>query len=260
MPHAQIGTHSLHYRFEPARSDAAPTLVLSNSIGTDLAMWDDVVTALDGRYAILRYDARGHGQSGADGQPCGIADLGRDVLGLLDHIGRDQAAVCGVSLGGMTALWLGLHAPHRVTHVVAAACAASTETPAFWDARIGTVREHGMQALADGVMARFFSSGFHARQPQVVDSFRQRFIATQPGGYTACCAAIRDLQLDADLPGLGLPVLAIGGTQDAASPAPQSRRIAGLVGNGAYAELDAGHILNVEAPQAFATLLVDFLG
>lgn len=257
-----IMTHhnlDLHYRID---GDASlPTLVLSNSIGTSLAMWDAQMETLTRHFQVLRYDTRGHGRSstGTRKDSCTMADLGNDVLALLDHAGIERAHVCGVSLGGMTSLWLGLNAPERVVSVIAAANAAYTESPAFWDARIDTVRCKGLTPLVDGVMERFFGPAFRKARPDIVTTFRQTLLYTSPAGYIACCAAIRDFDIRNELPRIHIPTLALAGTDDVASPPANSRAIAQNVPGGMYAEIAAAHLLNVEAPEAFTRVVVDFL-
>jgi 3-oxoadipate enol-lactonase len=259
MPLVRVGDHALHYLFDNAGNGDKPVLVLSNSIGTDLSMWDGQIESLSARYRVLRYDTRGHGKSTVPTGPCSIAELGRDVLALLDHVGVAQAHVCGISLGGMTALWLGVNAPGRLRRVIAAANAASTASPEFWDERIATVRRDGMPALADGVMARFFSSGFHTARPEVVAAFRERFVATPAEGYAACCEAIRDLDLREGLATMNVPMLALAGALDVASAPENSRALARSVAGARYAELHAAHLLNVEAPEAFVRIVIEFL-
>lgn len=260
MPMVSVGEHALHYRLDGDDAPDRPVLVLSNSIGTDLTMWDEQVGALATRYRVLRYDTRGHGCSTVARGPCTIADLGSDVLRLLDHLDVARAFVCGVSLGGMTALWLGQNAPNRIERLVAAANGAHTAAPDFWDARIATVRRDGMAALADGVMARFFGEAIHAGRPEIVSGFRRRFIDTPAEGYIACCEAIRDLDLRDALPAMRVPTLALAGSRDVASPPENSKSIAAQVPGARYAELDAAHLVNVEAPDVFVRTVVDFLG
>ncbi len=170
-------------------------LVLSNSLGTNMALWDEQMPALTARYRVLRYDTRGHGSSPVTTGPYSIAMLASDLLVLLDAFKIERAHFCGLSLGGMTGMWLGVHAAERIDRLVLANTAPRIGAADIWNARIDAVRRGGMQAIADSVLERWFTARFRARAPESVGRVGALLAATPPEGYVACCAAIRDADL-----------------------------------------------------------------
>jgi 3-oxoadipate enol-lactonase len=188
-----------------------------------------------------------------------IERLGRDLLALLDYLGIARAHVCGLSLGGMTALWLAAHHPERVGRAVFANTAARIGTAATWDARIAAVRGGGMAAVRDAVVARFFSEGFRARRPDVARAFGDMLEATRPDGYVAACAALRDADLRAVVPAIRAPALIVAGALDEATPPAQSEELHTAIGGSEMVALDAAHLSNVEQPEAFSARLLLFL-
>lgn len=248
---------SLHYRFDGAENK--PLLVLSNSLGTDLSMWDQQVAALVPHYRLLRYDKRGHGASSAPTADHSLARLGRDVLELLDHTGAAKALFCGLSIGGQTGMWLGINAPQRFTKIVLCNTAAKIGTPEMWNARIDTVLKNGPSAITEGVMARWFTPAFGAAQPENLARFIAMFRRNSAAGYAAACEAVRDADLRADLAKIPVPVLVIAGTEDLATPASDGKAAAEAIPGASYVELKAAHISNAEQPEAFDRALLGFL-
>jgi len=247
----------IHCQFDGAAD--APVLVLSNSLGTDLTMWDAQVNALALRFRVLRYDTRGHGASAATPGPYSVERLGRDVIGLLDSLGIDRAHFCGLSLGGITGMWLGIHAPDRLRRLVLANTAARIGPPSNWDARIEKVRGGGMGAISQAVVERWFTPVFIARNPDCIAAMRQMMERTPADGYVACCAAIRDMDQREEVAAIDVPTLVITGTQDIATPAADGRFLAERIKDAAYVELDAAHLSNIEAAPAFTAALLAFL-
>jgi 3-oxoadipate enol-lactonase len=256
---------TLDHQREPcsARFDGpadAPVLVLSNSLGTSWALWDTQMPALTARFRVLRYDTRGHGSSPLTAGSYSIAMLAHDVLRLLDAFQVERAHFCGLSLGGMTGMWLGIHAAERIDRLVLANTAPRIATPAVWNARIDSVRQGGMQAIADTVLERWFTAGFRARAPEAVGRVAAMLLATPSGGYVACCAAIRDADLWPGIEGIRSSTLIIGGKHDAATPAAEGKKMAERIAGARCVELDAAHISNVEAADRFTAELSAFLG
>ena len=247
----------IHCRFDGAVG--APVLVLSNSLGTDLAMWDPQVAALARTFRVVRYDTRGHGSSTVSPGPYTIERLGRDVVGLLDGLGIKRAHFCGLSLGGITGMWLGIHVPERVQRLVLANTAARIGPPDNWNARIDKVRTGGMGAIAQAVMERWFTPAYIARHPDRIATMRQIMERTPADGYTACCAAIRDMDLRDAVAAIDAPTLVITGTHDIATPATDGRLLADHIEGATYIELDAAHLSNVEAAPEFTAALLAFL-
>ncbi|MDF3836784.1 3-oxoadipate enol-lactonase [Cupriavidus basilensis] len=250
---------ALHYRIEGAAD--APVLVLSNSLGTDLQMWAPQMDSLLTRFRVLRYDTRGHGGSSLPGsaEPFGFAELGRDVLAIMDHAGIGRAHFCGLSMGGMTGIWLAAHHPERFDRFVLANTAALIGPASGWDTRIQTVRAQGMAAIVDAVLARWFSAGWLAANAARIAPVRQMLLDATPAGYTANCAAVRDADLRPLLPRIASQVLVIAGTHDLATTPAQGREVADGVAGARYVELDGAHLSNWEQPQAFADAVCGFL-
>lgn len=238
---------------------AAPALLLLNSIGTDLSLWDAVVPRLAPRFRVLRTDARGHGASDAPPGDYALADLGRDALAVLDAAGAARASVCGVSLGGMTAQWLGLHAAERIEGLVLA-CTTDRADPAAWAQRMAVVRENGVGAIADMVVERFFSPRFREAGGPVVAAVRASLRRLDAQGYAGCCAAIRDLDLGDRIAGIAAPTLVVGGRDDVAMPpAEHAARLARLIPGARLAVLPTGHLPPYEDPAGLAALVAGFL-
>lgn len=257
MPYADLGNVRLNYRFDGR--DDAPVLVLSNSLGTSLAMWAPQVPALAERFRVLRYDSRGHGASSAPAGPYTIAQMGGDVLALLAQLGVARAHFCGLSMGGMIGLWLGSHAPAQLGRLVVSNTAARIGPPEVWNARIAKVRASGMAGIADAVLARWFTPPFLAQDPPAVQDARRVLLQTSPEGYVGACAAVRDMDLRDDVPRIAAPALVIAGAQDPVTTTVDARYLVERIAGARYRELDAPHISNLERPAEFTAALLEFL-
>ncbi len=251
------GKGKLHYQLEGA--DDAPLLVLSNSLGTTLDMWVPQMPALLEHFRVLRYDTRGHGQSEVTPGPYSIAQLGNDVLALLDHMKAPRAHFCGLSMGGMTGIWLGIHAPDRIDRLVLCNTSAAIGVPEMWNARIAQVRQGGMAVVIDAVLERWFTNDFLSHAPAQVDRVRAMLANTPVEGYVANCAAVRDMDQRADLGRIATPTLVIGGKYDKSTPPEHGELIAKSVPGARYVELNAAHLSNWEAAQAFTRHAVNYL-
>jgi 3-oxoadipate enol-lactonase len=249
----------MHFELTPAANASAPTLLLSNSLGTTLDMWDPQVDALRKHYGLLRYDTRGHGASGVPGGPYSMDDLGNDVIALLDHLKLSRVHACGLSLGGMIVQWLAINTPTRISSAVICNTGAVTASPPFWRERTGIVLRDGMTAIVEGVMSRFFSESFRQSSPEKLEQIKHTFLATAPIGYAGCCAAIESMDFRAGLPHVTLDALVIAGLQDQAAPRESVKEVALMIPHSHYVEIDAAHISNIENPAAFNTALLDFL-
>jgi 3-oxoadipate enol-lactonase len=261
MPFAAVGTGSdtirLHYRLDgdPSR----PCVVLSNSLGTDLHMWDAQAGALAAGFSVLRYDTRGHGRSPAGAGPVDIAALGRDVLGLLDHLGIAGAAFCGISMGGVTGQWLGIHAPQRIDKLVLTNTAARIGTPEAWLARAGQVRTTGMDGVADGAAARWFTDAFIARAPDTVAQLVAALRKQDPQGYAACCEALAGADLRAEVAAIAVPTLLVAGEHDPVTTLTDATWLRDRIAGARLVTVPASHISNIEAAPAFTQALHAFL-
>ena len=247
----------IHYRVDgvsgvPERGkNPAPVLLFSNSLGTDLAMWDPQVAALGSRFRIVRYDNRGHGASTATGGEYTIELLANDALAVLDHLGLERVGFCGISMGGAVGMWLALHVPKRVHKLALCCTAAQLGTAEVWNARIDTVRKNGMQAVAEAALQRWFTLAFHQREPAAVDRVRKMLLATSPEGYAACCAAVRDVDFRDAISRVHAPTLVISGAKDASIPPAYAHFLAERIGGAKFVELDAAHLANIEAAPRF---------
>lgn len=258
MPHvtADDGTR-LFYRWDG--EEGRPVLLLSNSLGTTLEMWDPQIPVLAGRFRVLRYDSRGHGRSDAPAGPYTIERLGRDVLALLDGLGVARASFCGLSMGGMVGMWLGVNAPERLERLVLANTSASIGAPEVWEQRIATVNTQGMAAIVPGVIDRWFTKRFQEQDPAAVERIAAMLRATDARGYAACCAAVRDMDQAQAIGAIRVPTLVIGGTHDLATPMDHSHAIVQRIAGAKLVELDAAHLANIEQAPAFTQALLDFL-
>lgn len=257
MPIETIAGEPFNIRFDGPAD--APVLMLSNSLGTNFAMWDPQIPEWSKHFRILRYDSRGHGLSVATDRAFSIATLGEDALAILDHFGIDKAHWCGVSKGGMVGQWLATHARHRLGRVVLANTAAHMGPPSLWNDRIDLVRSRGMAALVPGVLERWFSPRFRESEPATVAKVSEMLTTTPAIGYATCCAAIRDMDQREAIRSITNPVLVIIGKVDPATPPAAGHLIAEAIPGSRTVELDAAHLSNLEQPEAFTSAVLDFL-
>lgn len=239
----------------------APVVVLSNSLGASMEMWAPQIPALSVRFRVLRYDQRGHGDSPSPPGPYDIPDLGQDALGLLDQNDIERAHFCGLSMGGMTGMWLAANAPERIDRLVLLCTSAHFGTPETWIERAATVREQGTEAVADAGIGRWFTDGFLEREPAVAARFRAMIASQSDEGYAECCGALERLDLRDELPKISAPTLVLAGAQDPATPPhPHSRLLAERIPEARLEVLDPGsHLLNVERADVVTDLILDHL-
>jgi 3-oxoadipate enol-lactonase len=237
-----------------------PPLLMINSLGADLSMWEPQVAALSEHRRLIRYDARGHGLSPVPPGRYALADLGRDALALLDRLGIASADVCGLSLGGMTAMWLAAHAPERVNRLVLCCTSALLGPPSQWAQRAATVLAAGTGAVADAVVARWVTPAFAAARPDATAGLREMVAATPPIGYAGACAAIEDMDLRADLPGIRARTLVIAGADDPATPPEHGAAIARGIPGARFAVLEnAAHLGTYEQAAVANRLILEAL-
>jgi len=241
--------------------DDAPVLVLSNSLGTRHTMWDAQAPALVEGFRLLRYDTRGHGQSDVPDGPYSMDDLGRDVLALLDQLGIERASFCGLSLGGMIGIWLGINAPERIEKLVLCSTTAHFPPAEEWTRRADVVRSsEGVAGLAHATLERWFTPGFHERRPDELERFRQMLITTAGEGYAGCCEAIREMDMRDEAGGIEAPTLVIAGDDDPSTPPDWNRDLADAIPSAGYHLIaDARHISNVAQPREFTDALLRHL-
>ncbi len=236
-----------------------PALMFSNSLGATLAMWDPQAKALAQDYRIIRYDRRGHGQSGIDPRPYSMERFGRDVLAILDHLKIEKAHWCGLSMGGMVGQWLGANAPERFDRMILANTTCYYPDPSNWHARIKAVTESGLASIADTVIAGWLTEGFRKREPQTAAWLKEMLVATPPEGYIACCEALSTLDQRAALPKITRPTLVIAGSEDKSTTVAAAEMLRDGIPGAELTLLDAAHISNIEQADAFTKAVRDFL-
>jgi 3-oxoadipate enol-lactonase len=255
-----VTTCALHHEISGPAD--APPLVLTGSLGTDLTMWDPQVQALAQRFRVIRCDVRGHGSSPVRDGPYAIADLGQDLLALLDHLGVRRAALVGLSIGAMISLWAAAHAPDRVRALVACCTTArfDPDTATAYRERAARVRTEGLEPIADAVVERWFTPDFARRRSDVVARFRRGLVATPAEGYAACCEALATLDLTNDLSRIQAPALVIAGQDDPATPPEHGRAIADALARAQFCPIvAAAHLASVERAELVTALMLRFL-
>lgn len=257
MPHVELAGARLHYRLDGPGD--RPVLMLSHSLGTDMTMWDDVLPALVRQYRVLRYDMRGHGRSSVPPGPYTVANLGGDALALLDALDVEHCFFCGLSLGGMIGMWLGVHAPERVDRMILANTAARIGTEETWNQRIERVLAAGMEPIADETLQRWFTPQFRKTSAARVDAMRKTLTATSAEGYASCCAALRDTDLTASLHLIQTPSLVLAGALDPVTTPGAGRLLVQNMQGASYVELTAAHISAVEQADEFSRAALNFL-
>lgn len=256
MQIADIGHIRLHYRIDGP--DHGLPVVFSNSLGTDLRLWDPLLPHLPDGLRILRYDRRGHGLSDAPEAPYGMGQLVRDTEGLLDHLGWRDCVFVGLSIGGMVAQGLAVKRPELIRAMVLSNTAARIGTAEMWQDRIKTARAEGLAALTAPTMERWFSPDF--RKGPELALWQNMFQATPLEGWTGCAAAIAGSDFYTSTSGLRLPLLGIGADRDASTPPDLVRETTELVQGARFALIRrAGHLPHVEQPEAYAATLTGFL-
>lgn len=257
MPIARSNQTTIFYTTDG--DPALPGLILSNSLGTDHTMWQAQADALSAYFQVIRYDTRGHGQSGCPPGPYRMAQLGGDVIAVLDALGIERAHFCGISMGGMTAQWMGLHASDRIDKLVIANSAAKIGSSEGWLARAATVRAGGLDAIADGAGARWFTPAFIAQQPGQVANLVAGLRAGNAGGYASCCEALAEADYRDEIHAIPNATLIVAGRDDPVTTVADATYLQQRIAGARMVVLPASHISNIEAEAAFTQTLVDFL-
>ncbi|RKT87925.1 3-oxoadipate enol-lactonase [Saccharopolyspora antimicrobica] len=247
----------MNVNYELTGPDGAPVVVLSNSLGTDLTLWDAQVPALAQEFQVLRYDQRGHGATPGKPGPYSLKQLGGDVLALLDVLGIRKAHFAGVSLGGMTGMWLAEHAPERVDRLALICTSAELGPASAWRERAALVREKGTAAMVEPSLPKWFTPALAGRE-DVVAKFGGMLAAADAEGYAGCCEAIADMDLLDGLGRISAPTLVIAGAEDPATPPAHAEQIAAAVAGARLEVLSpAAHLANAEQPEAVNRLLLE---
>jgi 3-oxoadipate enol-lactonase len=255
MAAVELDGVSLHY--EISGPSTGPVILFVNSLGANLHMWDRVVPNLENDFRILRYDARGHGLSLVPALPYSIDHLGNDLLHLLDALSIECVNLCGLSLGGLVGMWLGIHAPQRARKLVLANTAAHIGTTEGWNARIAAVQSHGMTPIAQATLGRWFTPQYFEHHPEEMIQIRSMIEQTSPQGYIGCCGVLRDTDFSHDLARIGAPCLVIAGSEDPATPPADGRALHAGLRNSRYLELSASHLSAWEQSAEFACAMLE---
>ena len=257
MAEMKIGGETFNVEVEGPEN--APVLMISNSLGSNLHMWDDQIPALSKHFRVVRYDSRGHGLSAAPAGPYSLEQLGKDALAILDALGVKKAHWMGLSKGGAVGQWLLLNAPDRIERAVLANTAAQFGTADTWNDRLRTLRELGLQGMVDAVIDRWFTKEFQDKAPEAIARIKAAFEKTPADGYAACMAALRDIDLRDAIRNIRNQVLVIIGKNDPATPPEAGKAIAAAIPGARLVELDAAHLSNIEAADEFNKAVIDFL-
>jgi 3-oxoadipate enol-lactonase len=240
----------------------APALMFSNSLGTPLEMWDTQAKRFASTHRVVRYDTRGHGQSAVTPGPYSFDQLGDDVLAILDALKIGTTVFCGLSMGGHTALWLGVNASARLNGLVVCNSAARIGAPSGWQERAATVRAGGtatMQELATTAPQRWFTPNFIARHPQAVQRAQRWIEQTDSDGYAACCDALSQSDLRQAIQTIAVPTLLIAGADDPVTTVADAEAMRTAIAGAQLAQVPASHLSNLEAPEAVDAALERFL-
>jgi 3-oxoadipate enol-lactonase len=254
-----VQTKDLRMYYELDDPAGAHTLVLSNSLGTNLSLWDSQLPVFAQNFRVLRYDFRGHGQTSATQGEYSIEMLGRDVLHLLDALNLARVNFCGLSIGGMTGMWLAVNAPHRLKNLVLSNTAPKIGKLDTWNERIRAVRTGGIKTVAQQVVERWFTPEFRANHPDEVAKTRHMIESTSTEGYVGSCAAVRDFDFWENVSAIRAQTLVIAGTHDQSVPPSDAQKLAKQIPGARYSELPAAHISNVEAASRFTDEVSSFL-
>ena len=258
-------TPALHYSVREPRNGKAPrhTVVLSHALGCDLTMWDALANGLAQDCRVIAYDHRGHGSSDAPSGLYAMADLADDAARLLRELDTGPVVWVGLSMGGMVGQELALRHPSLVRALVLANTTSGypDAARAVWEQRIATVRESGIEAIADAVMGRYFHDGFRAEKAGTVARFRKRVVTTDAEGYAGCCNAVGKVDTTARLGQITVPALVIAGELDQGTPVAMAETLAGSIPGASLVVLkEASHLSAIEQPEAFAEAVSGFIG
>ncbi|GHG70394.1 3-oxoadipate enol-lactonase [Alishewanella longhuensis] len=245
--------------YQTAGDQANPALLLSNSLGTRWQMWQPQIDALTKYFYLISYDSRGHGESDKPAGPYSLTRLGQDALCVLGALGIKKAHFCGISMGGLTGLWLAIYAPERFMRIAVANTAAKIGSAEGWQSRAATVREQGLIELAKSAPQRWFTPGFIRKHAALVEQLTDTLAEQDKEGYAACCDALAEADLRADLSRIQLPLLVIAGSADPVTTVADAEAIVQACPSASLVSLKASHISNLEQPAAFNRALSQFL-
>lgn len=238
---------------------AKPALVFSNSLGTNFKMWQPQIDFFQQDFFVICYDTRGHGASSAPQGPYSIDQLGQDVVNLLDHLNIEKAALCGISMGGLTGQWLAINRPERFNQVVVCNTAAKIGQEQAWNDRAALVREQGLAPIASTAASRWFTDPFIQSNAATVAELSNDLGAGSPEGYANCCEALAKADVREQLKDITVPVLVVAGQQDPVTTVADGQYMVDRIANSQLFEINASHISNIEQPEAFNQAVQKFI-
>ena len=257
MPFIDSSHAQIHYALEGPAS--RPVVVLSNSLGTDFSMWDPQIPEFTKSFRVLRYDTRGHGKSSITPGDYSADQLANDVLALADSLNLGRFHFCGLSMGGMTGMWLAANSPQRLNRLIISSAAAKFGTLEMWNKRMDSIRKQGMKPVAIAAIERWFTPAFRAKNPSTVANIQRILESTNLEGYISNCAAVRDFDFRDQLGKISAPTLLISGAHDPSTTPADGRFLADHIRGARYVELNGAHLCNVEDAALFTQKVVAFL-
>ncbi len=262
MNQVTVNGIGLNVRIDGDTGPEKPWIILSNSLGSNLSMWDGQIELLTSHYRVLRYDTRGHGKSQVLTGDYQLSQLEADVIGLMDFHQIRKAAFMGLSMGGMTGMGLALKHPDRFTRVVV--CDARADAPdgfkKSWDDRAAFIRENTMASLVPSTLERWLTPSFRAQNPTQTQWVGDMVANTHPDGYLGCAMALKQLDYLKELPEITIPVLYVGGEVDSGAMPDVMQAMADATPNSKYHPIaNAAHIANIDNPDGFAAAVASFL-
>jgi 3-oxoadipate enol-lactonase len=257
----KVAANGINFNYRIDGQDGLPWLMFSNSLATDLTMWDEQAAYFSPKFRVLRYDQRGHGMTEAPAGRYSFDILIQDAVALMDALGIKQAHFCGLSMGGATAMGLAQQHPERLKNVVVcdSGCASTPAAAQQWEERIVVAQSKGMTALVDSTIERWSPAETDGAAPSHIGKIRQMILATPVNGFVGCAAALADHDFRSTIDKVKNPILFVVGQNDGATPAAMQQLQSQLPGS-RFVELpDAGHISNMDRPDAFNRAVNEFL-
>jgi 3-oxoadipate enol-lactonase / 4-carboxymuconolactone decarboxylase len=248
----------IHYKIDGTPN--SPVLIFSNSLGSEMMMWDALIPSLLPYFRVLRYDTRGHGNSPDfdKNQSHSIETLGQDVIQLMDDLGIETACFCGLSMGGLIGQWLGINHGHRFKKLILSNTASKIGNDERWNGRIETIQKYGMEAIVDDTMERWFKPQFVLENSDIVARNKAMFLRSNIQGYSHCCEAIRDVDFSRKLEEITVETLVIAGDEDPVTNLAHAKFLQQNIPNARLEILQARHLSATELPIEYAQILIDF--
>lgn len=247
----------LEIHYETFGDPKQPSLVFSNSLGTNYGMWQKQINALKKSFYLICYDTRGHGHSSTPDGAYQLSQLGEDVIALLNHLGIRKAFFCGISMGGLIGQWLAIHHPERFEKILIANTAAKIGTASAWHERANLVRQQGLKPIADSAANRWFTPEFIENHCNLISTLRNDLAIGSAAGYANCCEALAQTDLRTDIENITLPVIIIAGQQDPVTTVDDAQFMHQRIAQSQLFELNASHISNIEQADQFNDIIMN---